>query len=76
MDDNTITRLCRQHGAKTLSDAAYAAMEGRRAAIEALGVDAKGLATLHRITCLAYRLMSAEDQASDLAYAAIKGAKL
>ena len=67
MTDQQIIDTCRTHGAKAVSDAAYAAMEGRRVALVALGLgDLQGLAVLHRATSLAYALMSDDDQAADL----------
>lgn len=72
-----ITDACRKHGAKLVSDAAYAAMDGRRTALEALGLgELRGLGDLHRATAIAYGLMGEDDQAADLTDAAIKGAKL
>ena len=77
MTDYDIASLCRQHGAKILSDAAYAAMESRHAALDALGLqDVRGMGLLYRITSVAYPLMSDEDQAADATHAAIQGARL
>ena len=77
MTDQRIVDACCNHGAKTVSDAAYAAMEGRRDALVALGLgDLQGAGALHHATVLAYRMMSDEDQAADLTDAAIRGAKL
>lgn len=77
MTEQQIIVACRKHGAKIISDAAYAAMEGRRTALDALGMGALvGLGSLHSATVIAYRLMSDDDQAADLTGAVIKGAKL
>ena len=77
MTDQQIIDSCRKHGAKVASDAAYAAMEGRRAALIALGLgELQGLADLHRVTTLAYALMSDDDQAADLTKAVIDASKL
>lgn len=75
--DTDINSVCRTHGAKVVSDAAYAAMDGRRTALEALGLgEIRGLGQLHHVTTLAYALMSDEDQAADLTHAVVSGAKL
>lgn len=77
MTDTEIGALCRTHGAKVVSDAAYSAMEGKRAALIALGLGSiSGLGDLHRVTSVAYSLMGDDDQAADLTEAAIKAAKL
>ena len=77
MTDQDIITACRTHGAKVVSDAAYAAMDGRRTALEALGLgELHGLGQLHRATVLAYSLMSDEDQAADLTHAVVSGAKV
>ena len=77
MTDQEIIAACRKHGAKTVSDAAYLAMQGRRASLDALGLGTlAGLGALHQATVIAYKLMSDEDQAADLVRATIDGAKL
>lgn len=76
LDDQQIADLCRRHGAKVCSDAAYAAMEGRRAAAMRLGFGEANVPTLYRITTVAYSLMSESEQAADLADAAIAGARI
>ena len=77
MTDQQIADACRKHGAKTISDAAYAAMDGRRFALDALGLhDLRGIGALHRATTIAYALMSDDDQAADLTDASIRAAKL
>lgn len=75
MTDDDIIALCRKHGAKVASDAAYAAMGGRKAAATALGIGALPLPELYRVTVLAYGLMSDEDQAADLGRAVVDAAK-
>ncbi len=76
MTDDDIARLCRKHGAKVLSDAACAAMEGRRQAATALGFGDLPLPGLYRVTVVAYGLMGDEDQAADLTEAVIGLARL
>jgi len=77
MTTEKIEQACRKHGAKGVSDAAYLAMEGKRHTLAALGLgDITGLAGLHEVTTIAYRLMPDEDQAADLTRASIDGAKL
>jgi len=76
MTNDQITAACRKHGAKNVSDAAYEAMNGQRALIDALGLGSlAGLGDLHRATVLAYGLMGEDDQAADLTRAAIDAAK-
>lgn len=72
------TAACRKHGAKIISDAAYAAMAGRHAPLQALGLGQciGNLPALHLVTTTAYALMSDDDQALDLAQASIDAAKL
>jgi hypothetical protein len=72
------TAACRKHGAKIISDAAYAAMSGRLAPLQALGLGhcIGNLPALHLITTTAYALMSDDDQAMDAAQASINAAKL
>ena len=77
MTDQQIIDACRKHGAKVVSDAAYAAMEGRHAALLSIGLgDLRGLAALHKAATLAYELMPAEDQAADLCKAIVDASKL
>lgn len=77
MTDDQIIAACRKHGAKNVSDAAYAAMNGNRVVMASLGLgELSGLGQLHRATVLAYSLMGDDDQASDLTLAAINAAKL
>lgn len=77
MTDQQITDACRNHGAKIVSDAAYAAMDGRRTALAAMGLgELRGVGNLHRATTIAYELMGDDDQAADLMAATIRGAKL
>ena len=72
------TAACRKHGAKVVSDAAYAAMSGRGPALVALGLGhcVGNLPALHLITTTAYALMPDEDQALDLTQASIDAAKI
>ena len=74
--NDDIERAFRKYGAKAVSDAAYAAMEGRRAAITSIGLGAYAMGALQAITVRAYNLMSDEDRAADLTDAYINGAKL
>lgn len=77
MTDKQVIDACRKHGAKVVSDAAYAAMDGRRSELDAIGLGAiRGLGQLHAVTVLAYQLMPDDDRAADLTSAIIKGAKL
>jgi len=76
MTDAEITALCRTHGAKRVSDAAYRAMEGRRSDALRLGFGEATLPALYAITTLAYRLMTDAQRACDLADAAISGARI
>ena len=77
MTDQQIADACRKHGAKIVSDAAYAAMDGKRTALDALGLgELRGLGDYHRATTIAYGLMGEDDQAADLTAATIKGAQL
>ena len=77
MTDQQITEACRKHGAKGVSDAAYAAMDGRPAAILALGLgDLRNLGDLHRATSIAYGLMGDDDRAADMTQATIRAAGL
>ena len=71
MTDQDIAAACHQHGAKRLSDAAYAAMRGDHRALVALGISVTGIGSLHRITTVAYSLMDADEQVMDLAQASI-----
>lgn len=65
------------HGAKRVSDAAYAAMNGQRAALEAVGLgEVRGLGPLHAITVECFAAMSSAERAADLTDAAISAAKL
>jgi hypothetical protein len=72
------TDACRKHGAKVVSDAAYAAMSGRPTPLRALGLGqcVGNLPALHLITTTAYALMPDDDQAHDQAQASIDAAKL
>lgn len=77
LTDEAIARACDQHGAGRVSEAAYAAMSGQRAALSAVGLaEAAGLGELHRITTVAYELMEPHERAADLTQATIDGAKL
>ncbi|MFN9279370.1 MAG: hypothetical protein ACK6DW_06475 [Betaproteobacteria bacterium] len=75
---NDALAACRTHGAKVVSDAAYAAMSGQPVRLQALGLGryVGNLPALHLITTAAYELMSDDDQALDLAQASIDAAKL
>lgn len=65
------------HGAKAVSDAAYLAMNGDRAALERVGLGhVIGLAALNLVTVECFQAMSDSDKAQDLAEAAINAAKL
>jgi len=65
------------HGAKVVSDAAYRAMNGDRAALERVGLgDVKGLAALNAVTVECFAQMSGAEKAQDLAEAAINAAKI
>lgn len=72
------TVACRRHGAKIVSDAAYAAMSGRHAPLQAIGLGpcAGNLPALHLIVTTAYELMGDEDKVADLAQASIDAAKI
>lgn len=74
--DDDIRALCRKHGAKACSDAAYAAMEGKRGAADVLGFGEATLPALYRITIVAYALMSDDDQLADLTRASIDAARV
>lgn len=77
MTNDQLSDACRKHGAKVVSDAAYAAMEGRRTALVALGLgELHSLSDLHAATLVAYRVMPDDDQAADLTDAIIKASKL
>jgi hypothetical protein len=76
MTDTEIASLCQIHGAKAVSDAAYAAMNGSHSGFRAFGVSVIGLGVLHRITTIAYKLMGPADQALDLTQASISAAKI
>ncbi len=77
MTDQKIIDACRKHGAKTVSDAAYAAMNGYRSALAALGLgELHGIGPLHHVTVLAFGLMGDDDKAADLTGAIIKASKL
>jgi len=74
--DHDITALCQLHGAKAVSDAAYAAMRGEYKALSALGVSVIGIGALHRMTTIAYGQMSIDEQAMDAAQASINLSRL
>ena len=77
MIDGSITAACDHHGAKKVSDAAYEAMNGRRANLIALGLGhVEGLPALYRVTLAAHAAMTDEERAADLAQASIAAAKL
>ena len=77
MTDKQIINACSKHGAKVVSDAAYAAMEGRPAVLIGIGLgELRGLAALHKTTTLAYELMPDEDKAADLCKAIVDASKL
>lgn len=77
MTEQDVIDACRKHGAKVVSDAAYAAMEGRPAALVAIGLGAlQHVGALMRITSITYTLMSDDDQAADYTKAVIDGAKI
>ena len=71
------TAACRAVGAKTVSDAAYAAMSGNATALQALGLGhcVGNLPALSLVTTTAYALMCDEDQAADLAEAIVTAAR-
>lgn len=69
---DAIQAACRAHGTKIVSDAAYAAMTGNRAALNRCGLgNVVGLDKLHAITVVAHAMMAPEDAASDAAEAVI-----
>lgn len=72
------TAACRKHGAKIVSDAAYAAMSRREVALRALGLGycLNNMPALHLLTTTAYALMGDEDQAADLGEASIAAAAI
>lgn len=75
--DKDIAAACDKHGAKVVSDAAYRRMHGDHAALPALGLlDPCNLGEAHHITTIAFRLMSPEESAADLAQASIDAAKI
>lgn len=77
LTDDQIRALCRAYGAKKVSDAAYAAMSGQRAAATAVGIPpGASLGVLYRITSIALPMMSVEDAAADAAQAAIGAAQI
>lgn len=66
-----------QHGARAVSEAAYAAMNGQRAALERVGLgDVRGLGQLHQITVDAFSAMGTAERAADLAQASIDAARI
>lgn len=67
----------RQHGAHAVSEAAYAAMNGQRAALERVGLgDVRGIGPLHQITADAFGAMGTADRAADLTLASIDAARI
>ena len=77
MSDDDIAAACRRYGAKAVGDAAYAAMNGRRDALIALGLGhVEGLPALYRVTLTAHAAMTDEERAADLMQASIDAAKL
>jgi hypothetical protein len=63
---------CREHGAKAVSDAAYAAMSGNRAGLDRVKLgDVKGIGDLDVVGSTAHKLMEPDEQALDLAQATI-----
>jgi hypothetical protein len=77
MDAQRIKALCITHGAKAVSDAAYAAMTGQRTALDRLGLgDVRGVGALHEVTTIAFALMSPNERASDLTQATIDAARV
>ena len=76
MTDDEITAACKKHGAKAVSDAAYAAMGGDYKPLSGLGISCIGLAPLYRITSLTHQLMTPDEQADNLAQAAVGLAKI
>lgn len=68
---------CREHGAKVVSDAAYAAMGGNRAGLDRVKLgDVKGVYLLDVVGSTAHKLMEPDEQAMDLAEVTIDLAKI
>lgn len=68
---------CREHGAKVVSDAAYAAMSGNRAGLDRVKLgDVKGIGNLDVVGATAHKLMDPDEQAMDLAQVSIELAKI
>mgnify|MGYP000470498298 CR=1 FL=1 len=68
---------CRTHGAKAVSDAAYAAMEGRRELLEQVGLGhLAGAGMLHQITAECFELMTPAEKAAELANATITSSRM
>jgi hypothetical protein len=73
----TTAEAIKKHGAKAVSDAAYRAMNGDRAALDRVGLsDVKGLSALNTVTVECFAQMSDREKAQDLAEAAINAAKI
>ena len=67
---------CAKFGAKTVYSAAAAHLSGDKSALGKVGITANNLGDANKIMADAYKLMSAIDQAGDLADVTISLAKL
>lgn len=72
-----VREACVTHGARAVSEAAYAAMAGRRQSLERLGLgEVCGIGSLHEVTVIAFGAMGPADRAADLATAAVDAARI
>ena len=70
-------KAIQQHGARAVSEAAYAAMNGQRAALERVGLgDVRGLGQLHQITVDAFDAMSTAERTADFVQARIAATRV
>ena len=76
MTDDDILEACLQHGAKCVYDAAYARILGNHKAPRAVGLPhVVSISEAAHIARVAYRWVSASEQAADLAHATVRLAK-
>lgn len=77
MTHDDVVEACLQHGAWRVFDAAHLRMAGDRNALAAVGLPGvvdPGQAD--RISRVAFRLLSARNQAADVAYATVRLARM
>lgn len=77
MTDDDVVEACLQYGAWRVLNAAYLRMVGDPRALDAVGLPAVvDLGQTDSIARVAFRLLSARNQAADLAYATVRLARM